>query len=286
MSAPRDGPASAEKLHSRVRLFARLLVFFPVTLALLPVQVALVACGAGAAKRFPRAYHRFCCRLFGIDVRRRGTASSAHPTLFVSNHVSYMDIVVLGSLIDAAFIAKAEVRRWPFFGLLAQLQRCVFVDRRGVKAAAQNREITDRLAAGDSLVLFPEGTSGDGRAVLPFKSALFAVAHQVPDGLPLVVQPVSIAYTRLDRLPLGRALRPCIAWYGGMTLMPHLLTLLGLAAITVEVRFHPPLELGRYASRKALADACRGIVEGGVTAARRPARDEAPQLSAPGRAAA
>src|SRR3546814_6911519 len=82
--------------------------------------------------------------------------------------------------------------------------------------------MTRRLEAGDDLVLFPEGTSGDGNRVLAFKSALFSVAERRPQGEPLTVQPVSIAYTRLDGLPLGRYLRPFFAWYGDMELGPHL----------------------------------------------------------------
>src|SRR3546814_4926008 len=97
--------------------------------------------------------------------------------------------------------------------------------------------MTRRLEAGDDLVLFPEGTSGDGNRVLAFKSALFSVAERRPQGEPLTVQPVSIAYTRLDGLPLGRYLRPFFAWYGDMELGPHLWHAIGLGRVTVMVEF-------------------------------------------------
>ena len=135
--------------------------------------------------------------------------------LFASNHVSYADIAVLGSLIAGSFIAKAEVAHWPLFGWLAKLQRTVFVDRRVRSTQLQRDAMTERLAAGDALILFPEGTSGDGNRVLPFKSALFSAAERMQAIVPIAVQPVSIAYTRLDGMPLGRLLRPFIAWYGG-----------------------------------------------------------------------
>ena len=96
--------------------------------------------------------------------------------LFAANHVSYLDITVLGSLLDASFIAKTEVAGWPLFGWLARLQRSVFIDRRARSTAHQRDSIAARLAAGEALILFPEGTSGDGNRLLPFKSALFSVA--------------------------------------------------------------------------------------------------------------
>lgn len=268
MSGPPGGPASAERYSSPARAAARLLIYTPVTLVLIPVQALFVALHLDYAKRFTRLYHRQCCRLFGFDIRQRGGISAERPVLFVSNHTTYLDIPVLGALVEASFIAKAEVADWPFFGWLAKLSRTVFIDRRVRRTAAHRDEIAARLAAGDSLVLFPEGTSGDGRALLPFKSALFAVA-EARDGVPPpIIQPVSITYTKLDGLPLGRALRPCLSWFGDMTLMPHLFAALGLGSVTVEVWFHPVLEPADYPSRKALADACREIIAAGVERSR------------------
>src|SRR5439155_9057911 len=106
------------------------------------------------------------------------------------------------------------------FGWLAKLQRSVFINRQVRSTADQRDSSAARLAAGEALILFPEGTSGDGVRLLPFKSALFSVADHAASG-PVTVQPVSIAYTRLDGIPLGRALRPFFAWYGSMSLAPH-----------------------------------------------------------------
>src|SRR5206468_8064053 len=138
--------------------------------------------------------------------------------LFAANHISYTDITILGSLIPGSFIAKTEVAGWPFFGWLAKLQRSVFVDRRVHSTATQRDAISDRLAAGDALILFPEGTSGDGNRVLPFKSALFGALERGKDLPPVTVQPVSLAYARLDGMPIGRLYRPFFAWYGSVEL--------------------------------------------------------------------
>src|SRR5690606_24800765 len=117
------------------------------------------------------------------------------------------------------------------------------------------------------LILFPEGTSGDGTFVLPFKSALFSVAERRVGSEPLVVQPVSISYTRLDDVPMGRYLRPYFAWYGDMELPGHIWESLGLGRLTVVVEFHDPVTIESLGSRKALAEHCHAVIEAGVASA-------------------
>ena len=191
----------------------RLVLYLAFTLALMPVQALGLLFRQPWTASFPRFYHRRCCRILGLKVRRIGRPVTARPVLFAANHISYLDITVFGSLIAGSFIAKREVKGWPLFGWLARLQRSVFIDRQVRSTAAQRDTIAGRLAANDALILFPEGTSGDGNRVLPFKSALFSVANHRAMG-PVTVQPVSIAYTRLDGMPIGRQLRPFFAWYG------------------------------------------------------------------------
>jgi len=187
--------------------------------------------------------------------------------LFAANHVSYADITVLGSVIAGSFIAKAEVADWPFFGWLAKLQRSVFVDRRVRSTITQRDAISRRLAVGDALILFPEGTSSDGNRVLPFKTALFAAAEHGKGLSPVVVQPVSIAYTRLDGIPIGRLYRPLFAWYGDVDLAPHIWSMIGLGTVEVVVEFHPPTFLSDCGSRKALASYCYARIAGGLAGA-------------------
>jgi lyso-ornithine lipid O-acyltransferase len=268
---------------------ARLLAYAAVTVPIMPVQALLVLLKLPLARRLPRLYHRCSSRILGFRVTAKGEISRRRPTLFVSNHVSYVDIEILGALLEASFIARADVARWPFFGWLAKLQRTVFVDRRPRSTADQRDAIRRRLDQGDDLILFPEGTSSDGVRVLPFKSALFSVADYVgPEG-PLLVQPVSIAYLRLDGMPLGRFYRPFFAWYGDMELLPHLWTLLGLGIVAVEVTFHPPVTLAMFGSRKALAEHCWQTSAAGLASAvaGRPQRWPVPRAAiAPARAAA
>lgn len=246
---------------------ARLALYLVWTVSLIPVQLIGLALHCQWTGTLPVFYHRFCCRILGFRIRVIGTPSSRRPVLFAANHVSYTDITVLGSVIPGSFIAKAEVADWPFFGWLAKLQRSVFVDRQARNTATQRDAIGDRLASGDALILFPEGTSGDGNRVLPFKSALFGAAQRGKGGSPVIVQPVSLAYTRLDGMPIGRLYRPFFAWYGAADLAPHMWSMVGLGTVEVVVEFHPPTLLADCGSRKALAAYCHARVAGGVAAA-------------------
>ena len=218
---------------------------------------------------FRRWYYRLLKRIVGLRIVVRGEQTKAKPHLVVSNHISYFDIVALGSLIAGDFIAKADIAKWPVFGIMAKAGRSVFIDRRRSATSNARDQIQERLDDGDTLIMFPESTSGDGTHVKPFKSALFTVAERhvtdrqgVTSGI--IVQPVSIAYTRLNGLPIGVGWRPFVAWYGDMEMVPHLWHIAKLGTLTVEVVFHPPVTLAEFASRKALAAHCDRVVRQGM----------------------
>lgn len=246
---------------------SRLFLYGCWTAILLPIQALAVALRLPLRRDLPRFYHEHCLRIMGITVAVRGQRSRAHPTLFVANHSSYLDITVLGSLIKGSFVAKTEVAGWPLFGLLAKLQETVFVDRQRRTVGTQRADMKSRLEARDNLILFPEGTSSDGNRILPFKTALFAVASVRVDGKPLSVQPVSVTATELDGIPMGRGLRPLYAWYGDMDMAPHLWNAVKQSRMTVAVEFHEPVTVEQFGSRKALADHCYGCVAVGVSRA-------------------
>ncbi|SDF74969.1 lysophospholipid acyltransferase family protein [Thalassobaculum litoreum] len=254
-------------IRSETRAAIRLTTYLLLTLSLIPVQAFAVLFRLRLAERLPRFYHRLCTRILGIQVVVRGRRVRERPVLFVANHVSYLDITALGSVVTGGFIAKSEVAGWPLFGILAKLQRTVFIARKRTAVAKHGDEIAQRLEAGDNLILFPEGTSGDGTRVLPFKSAFFSVAERRPRGQALTVQPVSIAYTRLNEVPLGRGLRPFFAWYGDMDLLPHLWTVAALGKLTVVIEFHAPVTVDEVGSRKALATKVQDQVAGGLARA-------------------
>ena len=253
-------------MHHAIALFNLTLVAVW-TLLLLPLQLVALALRLRLAALVPQLYHRGNCLILGIKIELVGQRASTRPVLFVSNHVSWLDIVVLSALIPGSFVAKREIADWPIAGLLAKLQRSIFIERRRLRAAAYRDQIHERHAAGDLLILFPEGTSSDGNRVLPFKSSFFAVAELPVSGRPLAVQPVSIAYTRLDNMPMGRRLRPILAWYGDMTLMPHLWRIFGVGSVTAAVEFHPVVTIELFSSRKTLATHCHAVVAAGLSRA-------------------
>jgi lyso-ornithine lipid O-acyltransferase len=265
-------PLANRELGSQFRAVLRLTPAMLLAFFLIPVQMAAVALNLRLAERIPRLFHRNVLRLLGIKIRRRGRMSRHRPTLFVANHSSYLDISVLGSLIPGSFVAKSEIAEWPFFGLLAKLQRTVFVDRQRRTTADQRNQLGERIARGHNLILFPEGTSSDGNRILPFRSALFGAAEP-PRGMPaaatpvLEVQPVSVSYTKLDGCPLGYHLRPLVAWYGDMELAQHLFALAGLGRIEVTVEFHPATTLAAVGNRKDLTEYCYRQVAAGHSAA-------------------
>jgi len=210
-----------------------------------------------------RMIYRGLVWVSGFRIELVGEPCREAPALYVANHCSYFDIMVLGSLLDAAFVAKKEVGGWPGIGFLATLAGTVFVERRARHSRTQRDEMKARLdGQAQSLILFPEGTSSDGKSVLPFKSALFSVAEA--GGATLPVQPISLSYTLLDGLPMGRNWRSYYAWYGDMELADHIWMALGIGRATVTVVFHPPVTMESLPSRKALADHCFAAVRHGV----------------------
>lgn len=257
------GPAWVRNTRAAIRLS----IYLVFTLALMPIQALAVALKLPLRESLPVFYHRTCCKLWGMTIEVRGELAKDRPTLLISNHVSYLDIPVLSNLGGLSFVAKSEVASWPFFGQLAKLQRTVFVDRRRASAVRQRDAIGERLAAGDRLVLFAEGTSNDGNRVLPFKSALFSVAERGDEGQKLTMQSVSLAYTSLNGMPIGRGLRPFYAWYGDMDLGGHLWAFAGLGRTHIVITLHPPVDPKAFPSRRALANFMYGQVSSGVAAA-------------------
>ncbi len=240
----------------RLRAAMLLGAFFAVTILVMPVQALLLALRSRWREWLPFYYHRFVCWLLGVRVHVRGAIPHDRPVLLISNHISWLDIIVISTLAPLHFIAKREVADWPFFGWLAKLQRTLFVDRErrtSVKAAAH--EIAARLKAGERMVLFAEGTSSDGNQILPFKSALIGAAALAAEegGDGADVQTLAIAYTRVHGLPMGRIARAHVAWYGDMDMLSHVWGLLRQGPIDANVSISTPLRLENARDRKKLA---------------------------------
>lgn len=228
-----------------------------VTLVGIPLQWLSLRLNLPSRRLIPLLFHRIVLRLIGVRVKRIGAPAAQRPMLILSNHTSWLDICVVGSLTPLFFVAKSEVGTWPLIGLFARFQRTVFVDRnRRTATGAVNQEIAARLAEGDPVVLFAEGTSTDGNRVQPFRSALVgAVREAFATSGAVVVQPMAVSYVGLQGLPMGRRHRPIASWYGDMDLAPHLLEVLRHGAMDVEVRFGAPITLADDHDRKVVTRA-------------------------------
>ena len=236
-----------------------------VSLVLIPLQYLAMALKSERwMRRLPLWWHRAAVKLVGIRVHVHGGPAESRPLLLIANHVSWLDIMVLGSVMELSFISKAEVSKWPIFGLFAKLQRSVFVEReRRAKTGDVTAEIAERLGRGDVLVLFGEGTSSNGIHVLPFRTALVGgvarVAQLAGNGT-ATIQPLAINYTQLQGVPMGRFHKPRVAWYGDMDMAGHLWWVLCHGVIDVDVMFADPIPFDGAADRKQTARAAEETV--------------------------
>jgi lyso-ornithine lipid O-acyltransferase len=222
--------------------------FVVLTLPLMPVQAFFILLWPSMAKVLPHLYHKALCQILGFKTVVTGKLPEGGQCLIVSNHVSWIDIVVLSAVSPLSFVAKREVATWPLFGWMAKLQRTVFIDRERRHSTKHSRTALEvRLAAGERMVLFPEGTSHNGETVLPFKSSFFAAAT-APE---IAIVPVTLVYKQNYGLPLTRRTRGTFAWYADMDLLPHLWEALCAGPLTVEIIIHPALdvEIGRDRKR-------------------------------------
>ncbi|HBM90393.1 MAG TPA: 1-acyl-sn-glycerol-3-phosphate acyltransferase [Rhodospirillaceae bacterium] len=243
----------------------RLSGFLLLILIFFPIQGALGLMGKEKTLSSSRVFCFILTKILGFRVVVHGDISPHRPTLFASNHSSYLDIPVLGSLIRGHFVAKADVASWPVIGLMARMQKTIFVERRASRAKSQQEILRESLEEEKNIILFPEGTSSDGHRTLPFKSSLFGIVEKKLDnGSEIFIQPVSIVCTQIGGLPMGRLWRPYYAWYGDMTFAKHLWDAFKIGSFTVEVVFHPVVTIESFGDRKKLADYCQKATAGGV----------------------
>lgn len=267
-------PMTRTSVTSRLRAARRLSLIGLWTLPSLLIQMIFVLLPGRPKVVFARIYWAAFSRLMGLKVRVIGqlaSGTSERPVIFVSNHSSWVDIPVVGGVLDGCFVAKGDVAGWPVIGTIARLGRSVFVSRQRGSTVRERDTMRGMLASGDNLILFPEGTSSDGSRVLPFRSSFFSIAEG--DSRP-IIQPVSVVYDRLGGLPAGRATRPVFAWYGDMDIASHSWRLTQHRGLRVTVLLHAPLDPARFADRKALSHAVwRTVADGAATLRQnRPAR--------------
>jgi 1-acyl-sn-glycerol-3-phosphate acyltransferase len=236
-------------------------------LATLPVRAVerpLHGIGRPWSPRITQWVCRAAFRILRLRYRIEGTPMTGAGAV-VSNHVSWLDIFALNARSRVYFVSKSEVSRWPGIGALARLVGTVFITRDARDARAQTALFAERLGAGHRLLFFPEGSSTDGRRVLPFKSTLFQAFFDLSGMLAIQVQPVTVVY----RAPDDQDPR-FYGWWGDMSFGAHLWQVLGARRQgEVTVVYHPPLDVAAFDDRKTLAVAAYQRVRSGMPDAAR-----------------
>lgn len=194
-------------------------------------------------------------KILGIKLKITGLPHKK-KTLFISNHISYLDIIILGSQTNAIFVAKSEIKKWPLINKLSAIAKTIFVERKNIRAVKDQMSLIKKsFKDGFNVILFPEGTSSDGSKVLKFKSSLFALVD-FEDLQDFDIQPISISYNKLDGIPLDKSYRPFLAWFGAMDLFSHAWKFLGLGMSEVNVRFHSARKFSSFSNRKNACSFC------------------------------
>lgn len=215
------------------------------------------AARAAAARR--REDARRGLAIIGATVELRGSLSAEGPYLVVANHLGYVDVLALAALLPVRFVAKSEVARWPVVGRLARAWDTVFVERgRAAAAPAMVAAVAAGLRRGESIAVFPEGTSTDGAEVLPFKSGVFATVEG--NDPPASILPVRIEIAEVDGETPDAAARASVAWFGDDALVGHILRFASRRSIGLRITIGEPIvAAGR--PRKELAAAAHAAVE-------------------------
>ncbi len=227
-----------------LRALAFLAPMMAAFLFLVPVQALARRRGWRGQHAIQTGFCRMICATIGVRVEPQGPLPATPPRFVAANHVSWTDIIALASVAPVVFLAKSEVARWPVLGFLARLQGTVFVPRGSRKDIPRvNAELCAALREGRDLVIFPEGTSSDGTGVLAFRPGHFEALQQF-DG-EATVAPAALVYTDGAR-PID------VGWYGDMTFLPHLWSLMKRGGVTCRIAFGAPIP-AQGKDRKILA---------------------------------
>ncbi len=260
---PLPRPTLAQRLRRVARAAAMVLTTYFLMIFVLAFNLAERWWPLGVAQRIVRLWGRICLWLCGVRIRVHGTPMPHHGA-FVSNHVGWIDIFTHLSAQQVYFVSKAEVAGWPVVGILSRQIDPVYIERRRTGAREHRGQLRARLDRGHRLCFFPEGTSSDGRQVLPFRSTLFSALTEASEmgASDLWVQPMTLDYHPPAGLPDS-----FYGWWGEMDFASHIAAVLALSSGgVVDVSFHAPVAVGTRPDRKALAAACEAEVRAGLTA--------------------
>ena len=230
-------------------LTLKLIIFIIFSIPLILTSLLIGKLIPNLGKWLPVIFHKLLIWLLSVSIEFEGEISkSKDGDLYISNHISYLDIPILGSTYPLRFVSKSEVEFWPLFGFLAKLSRTIFISRKKSKSIYQKNKISKSLSSREKVLIFPEGTTSDGNRVLDFKSSSFSALERKN----FIIQPIVIVYSDLNGIPINRWLRPKIAWYGDMELKPHLSKFVSLKSINARLIYLEKVNAKNFSNRKDL----------------------------------
>ena len=243
-------------------LYKRLILFLFLTVCLLPIYIPAFLVSRLTISKLIMLYTKkvwslLVLKIVGIKLKISGQHQKC--LVYVSNHVSWIDILVLNALLDIVFVSKNEVKSWPGLGILAILAKTIFIERRSLGALQQKNLLERSLNKGQSLCFFPEGTSTDGLDVKPFKSSLFSICFPKDNQnfLERSIQPITLKYTSPSEEQPGFY----SFWSEDDTIFGNIKKIIkNSKSGSVEIIFHEPLFLKNFKSRKDLSLACFNLI--------------------------
>ena len=243
-----------------------ILIFLLLIIAIsIPTQILCNIVGFRFKKIYPLYFYQMVKIVLGININfdKAKINSRNKGVLYIANHVSWFDIICLGTLLNARFIAKKEVAKMGIFGFLASLSNTFFIDNENKnKIIEYNHLIRNKLKGGENFIIFPEGTTSDGNGILNFKSSMLECAFD--DSKQINIQPISICYSKLNNIPMGIYLRRNIAWVGDTSMVAAMANFLRSGRITVDVIFHELMSINNFKNRKELATHCENQILSGL----------------------
>lgn len=246
----------------------KFLLFFLLCIAVVPPQtIILLFTNGPTARVLPYLWFNGVCCIFRIKLHVEGAPYTQSQTLYVSNHLSYLDIPVIASILKASFVSRGDVANWPLFGYLAKMGQTAYVARDRSAVKKDSGAVNARIERGESLIIFPEGTSTDGQDVLDFKSSLFSlvIGHGNED---MHIQPITLQVIGVNSggAPETQEERDIYAWHRNLDtpLFVHLWLFALSKGADLRLQFHSAFHANGYNDRKTLAKACHDTVSNGI----------------------
>ena len=244
-------------------LLLKLFLILLIILVLGPTQYILVKTKLRQKVYIPIIFHKILLKILGIKVKLIGKKTTIRPLILAGNHTSYIDIIILGSIMPICFIAKQEIKSWFLFGFLAKMQNTIFIKRKNFKTLENIKDINKYLDSNSAVVLFPEGTTNSGKKILKFKSSLFNLFES---NNTLRLQNFSLCYTHVNNMPIDNRTRPQVSWYGDMNIVSHLLNFLKLSSVNATIVLHPVMQIEQQDRKTISLISIKQVKEGIITA--------------------